>query len=148
MDFQIGKAEVLRNGGDVALIGVGMMVVECLRAAESLSREGIEARVINPRTIKPLDVETVVNAAIETGAIVTAEDHNCFGGLGGAVAEVLVGRCPVPMEQVALRDTFARSGNGHLLLKKFGLTAEEIGQKARIACNRKHAREGSHVVVI
>ena len=145
VDFPIGKAETLREGTDVALLGVGMMVSECLRAAESLARDGIQARVINIRTVKPLDEETVVAAARETGAIVTAEDHNCHGGLGGAVAEMLVARHPVPMEQVALRDTFARSGEGRLLMEKYCLTSQEIYTRAFVALKRKIAdKEGKH----
>lgn len=137
VDFQIGKAETLREGSDVTLMGVGMMVWESIKAAEMLEKEGISARVVNVRTVKPIDVETIVKAAQETGAIVTAEDHNCFGGLGGAVAEVLVKTMPVPMEQVALCDSFAESGKCDLLLKKYGLTAEEIYEKAKKAIERK-----------
>lgn len=137
VDFQIGKAESLREGSDVTLMGVGMMVWESIKAAEMLEKEGISARVVNVRTVKPIDVETIVKAAQETGAIVTAEDHNCFGGLGGAVAEVLVKTMPVPMEQVALCDSFAESGKCDLLLKKYGLTAEEIYEKAKKVIERK-----------
>ncbi len=145
VDFPIGRAEILREGTDVTLMGVGMMVTECLRAAESLARDGIQARVINIRTVKPLDEEAVVAAARETGAIVAAEDHNCCGGLGGAIAEVLAARHPAPMEQVALRDTFGRSGEGHLLLEKFCLTSKEIHARAVVALKRKITdREGKH----
>lgn len=136
--FEIGKAETLREGSDVTLMGVGMMVWESIKAAEILEKEGISARVVNVRTVKPIDVETIVKAAMETGAIVTAEDHNCFGGLGGAVAEVLVKTIPVLMEQVALCDTFAESGKCDLLLKKYGLSSEEICNKAKKAIERKN----------
>jgi len=135
--FALGKAETLRAGQDVTLIGIGMMVWECLQAAERLSAEGIQARVLNMRTVKPLDAQALLAAATETGAIVTAEDHNCCGGLGGAVAEYLVAHCPIPMEQVALRDTFARSGEAGALLAAFGLTADEIRAKARVVVERK-----------
>lgn len=137
VDFEIGKAEILREGTDVSLLAVGMMVWESLKAAEILDKEGISARVINVRTVKPIDIETVSKAALETGAIVTAEDHNCFGGLGGAVAEALVKTVPVPMEQVALEDTFAESGPCDLLLEKYGLSAHEIVKKAKRAIDRK-----------
>jgi transketolase len=136
-DFEIGKAEILRNGKDVTLIGVGLMVLESLKAADLLEKEGIDARVINLRTVKPIDIETVTKAAEETGAIVVSEDHNCFGGTGSAVAECLVKYKPVPMEQVALQDEFAESGDGYLLLKKYGLTCKEIINKAKIAIARK-----------
>lgn len=138
VEFEIGKAETLREGSDVTLMGVGMMVWESIKAAEMLEREGISARVVNIRTVKPVDVETIVKAAQDTGAIVTAEDHNCFGGLGGAVAEVLVKTIPVPMEQVALCDSFAESGKCELLYKKYGLNAEEIYSKAKKVIERKN----------
>ncbi len=136
--FEIGKAEVLRDGRDVALLGVGMMVWECLQAADMLAEDGIQARVINVRTVKPLDRDVTLNAAAETGALVAAEDHNCFGGLGSAVAEVLVKHQPTPLEQVALDDTFAESGDGYALLQKYNLTARAIYDKAKIALQRKH----------
>lgn len=135
--FEIGKVETLREGTDVTLMGVGMMVWESLNAAYLLEKEGISARVINVRTVKPIDIESIIKAADETGAIVTAEDHNCFGGLGGAVAEVLSENMPVPMERVALPDTFAESGKCDLLLQKYGLTAENIYNKAKKSIERK-----------
>jgi transketolase len=138
LTFELGKAEILREGDDVALLGVGMMVWECLQAADLLAAGGIQARVVNVRTVKPIDLDLIVQAASETGAVVAAEDHNCFGGLGGAVAEALVKHAPVPMEQVALDDTFAESGDGNLLLQKYKLTAEEICRKAKIAITRKN----------
>jgi len=138
--FTVGKAETLREGKDVTLIGVGLLVSECLKAAETLAAEGIQARVLNARTVKPLDEEALLAAAHETGGIVTAEDHNCMGGLGGAVAEFLVRRHPAPMEQVALMDVFGRSGEARLLMKKFGLTAFDICRKARTVMQR--SREG------
>lgn len=138
--FELGKAEILRDGNDITLMAVGMMVWESLKAAEMLEKEGISSRVVNIRTVKPIDTEIVGKAAAETGAIVTAEDHNCFGGLGSAVAEVVVKTTPVPMEQVALCDTFAESGNCSLLLQKYKLTAEEIYCKAKRAIQRKGER--------
>ena len=139
VDFQLGKAEILRDGEDVTLIGAGIMVWECLKAAKELEKKNIHARVINIRTVKPLDAETIALAAIDTGAIVVAEDHNGFGGLGGAVAECLVKNKPVPMEHVALKDTFAESGAPEELMVKYGLSSKEIVKKAKAAICRKGA---------
>ncbi len=137
VDFRLGKAEVLRDGKDVTLAAVGLMVWESLQAAKKLEAEGIDARVVNLRSVKPLDTECVVAAARETGALVVAEDHNCFGGAGGAVAECLVKNAPVPMEHVAVKDTFAESGECSSLMKKYGLTAEDIYRAAKQAIARK-----------
>lgn len=142
VDFKIGKAEILKEGTDVTIMAVGIMVYESLVAAERLEKEGISARVVNVRSVKPLDVEIVISAAKETGAIVTAEDHNCYGGLGGAIAECLVKNFPVPMEQVALMDTFGRSGKASELLERYGLTAIGIYNKAIKAVNRKKNAHG------
>ena len=136
--FEIGKAEVLREGTDVTLMAVGMMVWDSLEAAKRLEKEGVSARVVNVRTVKPIDEEMIVAAARDTGAIVAAEDHNKHGGLGGAVAEVLVKRIPVPMEQVALADAFAESGDGYELLKKFQIDAHTIYDRAKAVIKRKH----------
>lgn len=135
--FEIGKAEILATGADVSLMAVGMMVAESLRAREMLGAEGIDAEVVNLRSIKPIDAETIAASAGKTGAVVVAEDHNKFGGAGGAVAEVLAARCPVPMEQVALDDTFAESGECGALLNKYCLTARDIVRKAKKAIGRK-----------
>lgn len=136
-EFEIGTAEVLREGSDVTIMAVGMMVWDGLQAAKRLEKEGISARVVNVRTVKPIDEQMIVAAARETGAIVTAEDHNKYGGLGGAVAEVLVRRAPVPMEQVALDDVFAESGDGYELLAKFHIDAAAIYEKAKAVIERK-----------
>lgn len=136
-EFQIGKAEVLREGSDVTIMAVGMMVWDSLEAAKRLEQEGVSARVVNVRTVKPIDEQMIVAAARETGAIVTAEDHNKYGGLGGAVAEVLVRRAPVHMEQVALDDLFAESGDGYELLAKFHIDADTIYEKAKAVIERK-----------
>ena len=135
--FVFGKADVLREGGDAAIIACGLMVSESLKAAETLSREGINARVINMHTVKPIDKETVIRAAKETGAIVTAEEHQINGGLGSAVAEILACGCPVPMEMVAVRDTFGESGQGEELLKKYGLKDDDIISALKKAISRK-----------
>jgi len=119
--FTLGKANVLREGKDVTLIGCGLMVYESLQAARILSKEGIEATVINMHTIKPLDHETVIKYAKQTGAIVTAEEHQAIGGLGGAVSEVLSQNYPCPQEMVAVRNSFGQSGKPGELLEKYGL---------------------------
>lgn len=135
--FELGKAEVLAAGKDVSLMAVGMMVSESLKARELLLADGIEAEVVNLRSIKPIDGDLVAASAAMTGAVVVSEDHNKFGGAGGAVAEVLAARCPVPMEQVALADTFAESGSCSALMAKYRLTAREIADKAKKALARK-----------
>lgn len=135
--FEIGKANILRKGNDVTLIGCGLMVFESLQAAEILKKEGIEARVINMHTIKPIDVKAIESAARETGAIVTAEEHQIFGGLGSAVAEVLAQTHPCPQEFVAVQDTFGETGTPAELLKKYGLKDVNIAEAARKAIKRK-----------
>ena len=135
--FQIGKAAVLREGTDVALIATGIMVNEALEAARLLEQEEIQAQVINVSTIKPLDVETIIKAAQETKAVVTCEEHNVFGGLGSAVAEALVENYPVPMERLGVKDVFGESGKPSQLLEKYGLTAKHIVAAAKRVMNRK-----------
>jgi transketolase len=129
--FEVGRAEVFRDGDDVALVACGSMVYESFLAAEELSAEGVGARVINCHTIKPLDADTLETAARECGAVVTAEEGQVLGGLGGAVAEALSQRCPVPMRIVGVPDVFGESGAPGELLGKYGLTAENIAAKAR-----------------
>lgn len=129
--FQIGRASVLRPGDDVAIVACGVMVSHALRAAEQLATEGLEARVINLHTIKPLDRAALLSAAKETGAIVTAEEHTVLGGLGGAVAEVLVQHQPVPMRFVGVQDRFGTSGDPADLLKAFHLMPEDIVTAAK-----------------
>jgi transketolase len=136
--FEIGKANVLRDGNDVAIIACGHLVWEAIVAAEELSeKHGIEARVINNHTIKPIDVKTITDAAIECGAIVTAEEHQVHGGLGGAVAEVTAKNFPCPIEFVGMRDNFGGSGDPDELMIKYGLTSKEIILSAITACKRK-----------
>lgn len=137
VELHLGEAEILREGKDVTLIGAGVMVEQCLYASDLLAQDGVSAEVINIRTVKPIDVETIVASAKKTGAIVTAEDHNCFGGIFGAVSEAIVQNYPVPMDRVALENTFGESGNGKLLLEKYGLTAENIRTKAMRVIARK-----------
>ena len=124
--FQLGKAEVLRDGSDVTVIATGIMVSAAVEAAESLAEEGISVRVLDMHTIKPLDEEAVIKAAEETGKIVTAEEHSVIGGLGSAVAETVVRNCPVPVEMVGQKDVFGESGKPDELLKKYGMTAGDV----------------------
>lgn len=135
--FKIGKSRVIMNGNDVALLGTGIMVYECLKAAEKLRKEGISPRVINLSSIKPIDKEMVTQAAEETGALVTVEDHNIIGGLGGAVAEVLGETKPVPLERIGLRDTFGQSGSPEDLFKYYHLSVDDIVRAAKKAIKRK-----------
>jgi transketolase len=124
--FQIGKASMLRDGTDVTLIANGVLVTRALAAAELLAGDGIQARVLNLATVRPLDRDAIVAAARETGAIVTVEEHTVFGGLGGAVAEVVVQTVPVPMRILGVPGVFAPTGSAEWLLEHFGLTAEGI----------------------
>ena len=129
--FEIGKGIVLREGKDVAIIATGLEVAESLAAAEMLAADGIEAKVINIHTIKPLDEELVVAAAKETGKVVTVEEHSVIGGLGSAVAEVLAEKAPTKMMKIGVNDTFGESGPAVALIKKYGLDAESIYKKVK-----------------
>ncbi len=131
--FQLGKGVTLREGGDVTIIAVGLMVQEAMKAAETLATEGVQARVIDMHTIKPLDEELVLKAAQETGCIVTTEEHNIVGGLGSAVAEYLSGVCPVPVVRHGVEDVFGRSGKAAEVLAAYGLTADGIVAKVKAA---------------
>jgi transketolase len=135
--FAPAKAAVLTEGNDVALIANGVMVTAALEAAKTLAAEGIQARVINMASVKPLDAAAVVSAAKETGAIVTCEEHSIIGGLGSAVAEVLAEQAPAPMERVGVKDTFGESGKPKELLAKYGLTAADVAKAARRVVARK-----------
>lgn len=128
--FEIGKAILSRQGTDVTIIAIGNMVCRALAATERLTAQGISARVLDMHTVKPIDVEALVDAAEQTGCVVTAEDHNILGGLGGAVSEVLGTHCPVPIIRVGVADCFAESGEADELLEKYGLTAERIAAAA------------------
>ena len=131
--FELGKGITLRPGRDVTIIAVGMMVQMALAAAEELAAGGIDARVIDMHTVKPLDEALVLQAARETGAVVTSEEHNVLGGLGAAVSEYLSGVCPVPVVRHGVEDTFGRSGKAPLVLEHYGLTPAGIAEKARKA---------------
>ena len=130
-NFVIGKGITLAEGNDVAIIGTGIMVEAALEAKEELAKEGINARVINIHTIKPIDEELIIKAAKETGVIVTAEEHSIIGGLGSAVAEVVSEKCPVPVLRVGVKDTFGESGKPNELLEKYGLTSNNIVNKVK-----------------
>jgi transketolase len=133
----IGKAETLRPGSDLTLIACGILVSRALAAAEILAGEGIEARVLEIHTIKPLDTAAIVQAAAETGALVTAEEHSVIGGLGGAVAEAVSAVYPVPLQRVGLPDCFAETGPYHAILDRYGMSVEHILAAARRACQAK-----------
>jgi transketolase len=135
--FEIGKAVTLKEGTDVTVIATGLMVGEALKAEEMLKSEGISARIINMATIKPIDKDCIIKAAKETGAIVTAEEHNVIGGLGSAVAEVLCETCPTPMLRVGVEDTFGTSGPALDLLPLFGLCADNIVKKVKTVLEMK-----------
>jgi len=135
--FKIGKGIVLRPGKDVTIIACGVMMSKALEAADLLKTQGVDARVVNMHTIKPLDKELIIKCAEETGAIVTVEEHSIMGGLGGAVAEVLVENAVVPMVRLGVKDLFGESGQPDELLVKYGLTAPEIVKAAKSVLKRK-----------
>jgi transketolase len=136
-DFKIGKGVVMRKGPDITIFACGIMVHKALVAAEELSKKGIECRVVNIHTIKPIDKEIIVKCAKETGAVVTVEEHSILGGLGGAVAEVLAENCQAPMARVGIKDMFGESGKPEELLVKYGLTPEDIVNAAKAVLKRK-----------
>lgn len=136
--IQMGKGQLMKEGHDLSIICTGHMVWEALQAAEKLHQEGIAARVINLHTIKPLDEDIILQAAKDTGALVTAEEHQLIGGLGSAVAEVTGRKQPVPIEMVGIRDSFGESGKPEELMEKYGLTAQDIYKNA-LKCMRRKA---------
>lgn len=129
--FELGKGIVLREGKDLAIIATGLEVNESLIAAEKLAKEGIEAKVINIHTIKPIDEELIVEAAKECGKVVTVEEHSVIGGLGSAVCDVLSAKCPVPVCKIGVQDTFGESGPAVELIKKYGLDSESVYKKVK-----------------
>ena len=135
--FEIGKGVTLKDGKDLTIIANGLMVSKAMEAAKTLEAEGVSARVINIHTIKPLDKELVVKAAKETGLIITAEEHNIVGGLGEAVCAAVCEECPVPVVRVGVEDVFGSSGPAEKMLEVFGLTAENIVNKAKAALAKK-----------
>lgn len=134
--FEIGKARLCRDGSDVTVFANGAMVFEAQNAADALAKEGISVRVYDLHTIKPLDEETVIKAARETGCVVTAEEHQVNGGMGSAVAECLVKHCPVPMEMVGVMDSFGESGNPQELMDKYGLNQKMVEEKIKKVLKR------------
>jgi len=135
--FELGRGHILREGGDVTLAGLGLMVHQCLEAANLLANQGVSARVLNLSCLKPLDWELVVDSARKTGAMVSAEEHQVTGGLGSALAEVLSEFYPVPLKRIGMRDIFGLSGRPDDLLKHFGLTPEDIKNAALVVIARK-----------
>ena len=136
-EFDLGKADLLRDGSDVTLIASGVCVAHALQAAETLAQEGLSPRLRHIHTIKPIDADAVIKAASETGALVTAENHNVIGGLGSAVAEVLAEQRPTPLERVGVKDHFGQVGKAPYLMGVFGITAADIAKAARKAIARK-----------
>ena len=135
--FEIGQAEIYREGKDVTLIGCGPLVYEALRAAEELAKDGIEAEVINNHTIKPMDKDTILKSVKKTGCIVSIEEHQAAGGMGSAVSEILSQNYPAPMEIIGIQDRFGESGEPAELLEKFGLTAKNIIEAVKRIVKRK-----------
>lgn len=135
--FDLYKGSQMRDGQDVTILATGLMVQEALKAHDILKEQGIHARVINIHTIKPLDEEIILKAAKETGCIVTVEEHNIIGGLGGAVAELLGEKCPTPMLRVGMNDEFGKSGKPDDLFEKFGLNAKSIAGQVKKALELK-----------
>ncbi|MDE1767984.1 MAG: transketolase family protein [Candidatus Micrarchaeota archaeon] len=128
--IQIGKANVIKEGNDIAIIACGITVHEAIRAAKRLEAQGISARVIDCHTIKPLDEQTILAAAKDTGRIITVEDHNMYGGLGSAVAELLSRKRPTRVEMIAVKDVFGESGKDSELMAKYGISEQDIFTKA------------------
>jgi len=126
LPFEIGKGQILKDGTDITIIATGHLVWEALQAAYELEKQNINSRVINIHTIKPIDTDLIIKAAKETGAIVTAEEHQIYGGLGSAVAEVLVKNAPVPVHMIGMKDKFGESGKPDELMQKYEMKAEHI----------------------
>jgi len=135
--FEVGKGVQVKDGKDITIIATGLMVGEAIEAGKALAEQGIDARVINIHTIKPIDRDIIIKAAKETGKIVTVEEHSVIGGLGSAVANVVTEECPVPVLRVGTKDVFGRSGNPAALLKMYGLDEETIVKTAKEAIAKK-----------
>jgi transketolase len=136
-EFELGKANILREGDDLTIIANGVLSHRALAAAEMLASKGLEARVLNMATIRPIDEDAIVSAAKATGAILTCEEHTVYGGLGSAVAEVIVRHCPVPMDILGVPGTFAPTGSASFLLDEFGMSPEGIAKSAEALVARK-----------
>lgn len=135
--FELGKGVVISEGTDVTIFATGLMVHTAVEAVKLLAEEGISARLVDIHTIKPIDKELIIESAQKTGALVTVEEHNVYGGLGSAVAEVASQNCPVPMRLVGINDSFGKSGKPYPLLELYGLTAQNIAAKAKEAIAMK-----------
>ncbi len=135
--FEIGRAEIFRDGKDAAIIGCGMLLYNALLAAEELSKEGVECMVINSHTVKPMDEKTIIDAAKHTGAVVTVEEHQVTGGLGSAIAEVLSRNCPTPQEYIGVQNRFGESGEAKELIKHFGMDVASIKDSVKKVIARK-----------
>jgi len=135
--FEIGKAELFNEGRDVTIVACGSLVYDALIAAKQLEKEDISVRVLNNHTIKPIDSETIIKAAKETGAIVTAEEHQIYGGLGSAVSEVVAQNYPVPVKFVGMKDVFGESGTSAELMKAYGMTSQDIVNAVKEVLKRK-----------
>lgn len=135
--FEIGKAVIFREGKDVAIIGCGPLIYNAMLAAEELAKEGIDVMVVNNHTIKPMDAETIINAAKTCGAVVTVEDHQIMGGMGSAVAEILAQNYPVPIEFIGMRDRFGESGEPNELIEAFGMGKNSIKEAVKKVLQRK-----------
>lgn len=136
--FELGKANLLRDGDAVTLIANGTLTHRMMKAADLLAADGIEARVLNMATVRPLDAEAIVAAARDTGAILTAEEHSVYGGLGSAIAEVVVDRAPVPMKILGVPGIFAPTGSAEFLLDEFGMSSAAMAEAAKALIARKH----------
>lgn len=134
--FEVGKGITLKDGADITIIATGLMVAEAIEASKALAEQGIDARVINIHTIKPLDEDIIIKAAHETGKIVTVEEHSVIGGLGSAVCDVVCEKCPVPVFKIGVNDVFGHSGPAKELLKEFGLCADNIVAKVKMMLNK------------
>jgi transketolase len=134
--FEIGKGEVLKDGNDVAIIANGLLTYEAILAGEELEKMGINARIINMATIKPLDEALVLKAAKECGKIITCEEHSIIGGLGEAVCALVSEKCPVPVRRIGVNDVFGHSGPAVPLLKQFGLSSENIVAVTKTFCEK------------
>jgi transketolase len=135
--FELGKGVIVSEGTDVTIFATGLMVHTAIEAVKLLADEGISARLVDIHTIKPIDKQLIIDSAVKTGALVTVEEHNIYGGLGSAVAEVASQNCPVPLRIVGINDSFGRSGKPYPLLELYGLTAQNIAAKAKEAIAMK-----------
>ena len=135
-ELEIGKGNLVKNGSDITVIATGIMVNEAIMAADRLSEEGVDVRIIDMHTIKPIDKDIIIKAAEETGAIVTAEEHSVIGGLGSAVAEVVVKECPVKMAMVGQQDVYGESGKPEDLKQKYHMTADDIVSSIKTLLNK------------